>query len=167
MLHSSFSQDYAVLIPQEYKQAIPLTKNLPNACEVKSNETFCSLYNYIDLSQKNNVITLKAAKADPSRQRFPIQLFNDTEVLSKLNFLNFPMVLLSPEKVSVLLLYFVQYQCPIQKQLFCIKYLTKTSHAKYSFSTKFCQVFWNFLVSFLKKERRKMRKKRRFTLRFS
>lgn len=80
---------------------------------MKSNETFCSLYNYIDLSQKNNVITLKAAKADPSRQRFPIQLFNDTEVLSKLNFLNFPMVLLSPEKVSVLLLYFVQYQCPI------------------------------------------------------
>ena len=74
---------------------------------MKSNETFCSLYNYIDLSQKNNVITLKAAKADPSRQRFPIQLFNDTEVLSKLNFLNFPMVLLSPEKVSVLLLYFV------------------------------------------------------------
>lgn len=80
---------------------------------MKSNETFCSLYNYIDLSQKNNVITLKAAKADPSRQRFPLQLFNDTEVLPKLNFLNFPMVLLSPEKVSVLLLYFVQYQCPI------------------------------------------------------
>ena len=101
-----------VLIPQEYKQAIPLTKNVPNACEVKSNETFCSLYNYIDLSLKNNVIILKAAKADPSRQRFPLRLFNDTAVLSKLNFLNFPMVLLSPENVRVLLLCFIQYQCP-------------------------------------------------------
>ena len=102
-----------VLIPKEYKQAIPLTKNLLNACEVKSNGKFCSLYNYIDLTQKNNVITLKVGKADPSRQRFPLQLFNDTEVLSKLNFLNFPMVLLSPEKVIVLLLCFVQYQGPI------------------------------------------------------
>ena len=86
-------------MPQEYTQATALTKTVQNACKVKSDEKFCNLYQYVDLSNNDDIIKLEAEKPGRSLQRYPAQLFNDTEVLSKLDYE--AMVILSPINVSI------------------------------------------------------------------
>ena len=89
-------------MPQDYTQATALTKTVQNACKVKSDEKFCNLYQYVDLSNNKKIIKLEAEKPGRFMQRYPAQLFNDTEVLSKLDYE--AMVILSPENVSIMLI---------------------------------------------------------------
>ena len=89
-------------MPQEYTQATALTKTVQNACKVQSDEKFCNLYQYVDLSNNKKIIKLEAEKPGRFMQRYPAQLFNDTEVLSKLDYE--AMVILSPENVSIMLI---------------------------------------------------------------
>ena len=61
-------------------QAVALSKTDKYACEIKSD-----LYQYVDLSNIDEIIKLLAKKPRLSLQRYLAQLFTNTVVLSKLD----------------------------------------------------------------------------------
>lgn len=83
-----------VLVPQEYSGASQLLKNAQIPCAVDTTDKLCNLYKYINLDKKG-FITVEAE--NPGRTRLNVPLFNDTTVLSKLEYN--AMVQLSPQNV--------------------------------------------------------------------
>ena len=86
-----------VLVPQDYSGASQLLKHAQVPCAVDTTDKLCNLYKYIDLN-KDGFITVEAEK--PGRTRLNVPLFNDTVVLSKLEYK--AMVQLSPQNVRFL-----------------------------------------------------------------
>ena len=72
-------------ILNNYTQAVALSKTDKYACEIKSDEKFCNLYQYVDLSNIDEIIKLLAEKPRRSLQQYLAQLFTNTVVLSKLD----------------------------------------------------------------------------------
>ena len=73
-------------ILNNYTQAVALSKTDKYACGITSDEKFCSLYQYADLSNIDEIIKLLAEKPRRSLQRYLAQLFTNTVVLSKLDY---------------------------------------------------------------------------------
>ena len=74
-----------------------LTRNVQTPCEVTSTDKFCNLFQYVSMDK---FIKIEAETPGNTRQqqRNPVPLFNDTTILSKLDYQ--AMILLSPEYVN-------------------------------------------------------------------
>lgn len=66
---------------------------------MNTREPFCNMYSYINVDDKRGFKTIEAEHTGDYRSRKPMQLFNDTDVLSQLNLKT--LVLLSNENVSL------------------------------------------------------------------
>lgn len=85
------------MLPQEYSHAKNLQKSVRTPCTVDTEEKFCNLYQYVSID-KPGFVKAEAENPGQSTQIKKVPLFNDTRVLSKLDYQ--AMVLLSPEFVS-------------------------------------------------------------------
>jgi len=87
-----------ILVPQQYSQASELEKHAQVPCSIDTTDKLCNLYRYIDLDREGFIKKEAEESLVNSGRRRSVPLFNDTVILSKLEFE--AMVLLSPNNVS-------------------------------------------------------------------
>lgn len=87
-----------VLVPHHYSDARQLKKGVQVPCDTKSTEKLCNLYQYINFDKKEGFVKIEAENPGRTQSKV-VPLFNDTSVLSKLEYR--AMILMSPENVSL------------------------------------------------------------------
>ena len=73
-----------ILIPEEYVDGKQLNQKVTDPCEVKKDQKICNQFSYLNMKQQPDFITVEAELNQG--QRRPVVLFNDTKVLSELDF---------------------------------------------------------------------------------
>lgn len=116
-----------VLVPQQYSGALQLLKQPQIPCAVDTTDKLCNLYKYINLDKKG-FITVEAE--NPGRTRLNVPLFNDTTVLSKLEYK--AMVQLSPQNVRSLLCKSKSHKMRFSRKMYSSMLIKLTPPLKYS-----------------------------------